>query len=177
MIDAEQIAAHADGPGDRGALDFQHAFNFIQQFDRSTAVPIQLVNERHDGRVAQPAYIHEFDGPLFNALGAVNYHQGRINRRERPIGILGEILVAGCVQQIHDAIIEGELHHRGGHGNAALLLQPHPGGVTRRLAALDRARHLNSAAKQQQFFGERGLARVWMGDDCKSSSSAYFVGQ
>jgi hypothetical protein len=52
MIDAEQIAAHADRPGQRRALDLQHALDLVEQLDRRPAVAIQLVDERHDRRVA-----------------------------------------------------------------------------------------------------------------------------
>ena len=44
------------------------------------------------------------------------------------------------------------------------------------LAPLDRARHLDGAAEQQQLFGQGGLARVGVGDDGKSASFAYFSG-
>src|SRR3989344_2692134 len=37
--------------------------------------------------------------------------------------------------------------------------------MPRCLASLDRTRELDGAAEQQQLFGERGLARVGMGDD------------
>ncbi len=178
VIDAEQIAAHADRPGDRRALNLQHAFDLVQQFDRRPAVAIQFVDESHDGRVAQAAHFHEFDGALFDAFGAVDDHQRGVHRRQSAVGVLGEILVARRIQQIDDAIIEWELHHRGGHRDAALLLQAHPigGRVTRRLAALDGAGHLDGAAEQQQFFGQRGFAGVGVGDDGKSSSSADFLG-
>ena len=177
MVDAEQIAAHADGPGDRRALDLEHAFDLIEQLDRRPAVPIQLVDEGHDGRVAQPAHLHELDGALLDALGAVDDHQRGIDRGQRAVGVLGEILVAGRVEQIDDAVLERKLHHRGGHRDAALLLEAHPvrGRMPRRLAPLHRSGHLDGAAEQQQFLGQRGLARVGVGDDGKSASSADFL--
>ena len=123
-------------------------------------------------------HVHELDGALLDALGAVDDHQGGVDGRQRAIRVLREILVTRRVQQIDDAVVEGELHHRRGDGDAALLLQAHPigSGVTGRLASLDGACHLNGAAEQQQLFSERGLARVRVGDDGKSSSSANFLG-
>ena len=37
--------------------------------------------------------------------------------------------------------------------------------MARRLAPLDGTRHLDGTAEQQQLFGQRGLARVGVGDD------------
>jgi hypothetical protein len=178
MIDAEQIAPHADRPGNRRTLNFQYAFDFIEQFDRRPAVPIQLVDEGHDGCVAKPADVHELDGALFDTLGAVDDHQGRIDRRQRAVGVFGEVLMARRVEQIDDAIFVGKLHHGRRHGNAALLFQAHPvgGRVARGLAALHGARHLNGAAEQQELLGQGGLARVGVGNDGKSSSLADFLG-
>src|SRR6202034_217504 len=104
--------SHTDGPGDRRALYFQNAFDLIHQLDRRPAVPIQLVDEGHDGRVAQPADVHEFDGALFDALRTVDDHQGRIDRGQSAVGIFGKVLVARRVEQIDDVSIVGKLHDR-----------------------------------------------------------------
>jgi len=71
------------------------------------------------------------------------------------------------IEQVHDAVPVGELHHRGGDGDSTLLLEPHPvgGGMARRLAPLHRARHRDGAAEQQELLGECGLARVGVRDD------------
>ena len=42
-------------------------------------------------------------------------------------------------------------------------------------AGLDRAGNLNRTRKQQQLFGERGLARVGVGNDGKGTPAARFV--
>ena len=70
-----------------------------------------------------------------------------------------------------------ELHDRRGHGDAALLLEPHPvgGGVARGLAALDGAGQLDRAAEQQQLLGERGLAGVGVRDDGEGAATRHFV--
>ncbi len=44
------------------------------------------------------------------------------------------------------------------------------------LAALDSARELNGAAEQQEFFGERGLARVGVGNDGKRAPPRRLLG-
>ena len=153
---------------------FSTLLDFIQQVERRAAFAVELVDEGHDGRGAQAAHLHQPDGALLHALGAVDHHQRRIHRGQRAVGVLGEILVARRVQQVHDAAVERELHHRRGDRDAALLLQPHPvgGGVARGLAALHGAGQLDRAAEQQQLLGQRGLAGVRMRDDGEGAPRA-----
>ena len=155
VVDALQLPAHADRPRHGRARDLQHFLDFIEQLHRLAAFAIELVDERHDRGVAQPANLHEFDRPLLDALRAVDDHQRRVHRGESAIGVLGKILVARRVEQIHHAPVVGKLHYRGRHRDAALLLERHPvrGRVPRRLAALHGARELYRAAEQQQLFG------------------------
>src|SRR6185436_5841157 len=176
VIDAGEVASHADGPGHGCGADLEHALDFIQQLDGRAPLAIQLVDEGHDGGVAQPADLHQLDGSLFNTLGAVDDHERAIYRGERAVGVFGEILVARRVQQVDDLVTERELHHRGGDGDATLLLQCHPvgRGVARGLAALDGAGHLDGTAEQQQLFRKRCLAGVGMRNDGKGPSFPYF---
>jgi hypothetical protein len=64
-------------------------------------------------------------------------------------------------------------------GDAALALDLHP--VRARVAALALGLHLPSkidrTAKQQQLFGQRGLAGVRMRDDCERAPSRHFFGK
>ncbi len=114
---------------------------------------------------------------LLDALGTVDDHECRIDRRQSPVGIFREILVARRVEQIDDAVAVGELHHRGGDRDAALLLEAHPvgGRMTCRLAPLDGASHLDGAAEQQQLLGQRGLAGVGVRDDGEGTSTPDLV--
>ncbi len=68
VIDALQLAAHADRPGDRRGADLQHLLDLIEQLDRRAPVAIELVDEGHDRRVAQAAHLHQLDGALLDAL-------------------------------------------------------------------------------------------------------------
>jgi len=177
VVDAFQLPAHADGPGDRRAADFEDLLHFVQQFDGFAAVAIQLVDEGKDRRIAQPANLHQLDGALFDAASAVDHHQRRIYGSQGTVGILGKILVAGRVEQVDDAVAVGKLHDRGRDRNAALLLQLHPvaGRVASGLAALDRASELDRTAEQQQLFGQGRLAGIGMGDDGEGAPPVEFV--
>ena len=167
VVDALESPAAPDRPGDRRTPEAQHPLDLVEQLDGLAALPVHLVHEGHDRGVAQPAHLHQPDGPRLDAAGAVDDHEGGIDGGQGAVGVLGEILVAGGVEQVHDAPGVGELHHRGGDGDAALLLELHPvgGGVSRRLAPLDGAGKPDRAAEQQQLLGEGGLARIGVGDD------------
>jgi len=177
MVDAFQFPTHADGPGDRRAADFENFLHLVQQFDGFAAVPVQLVDEREDRCIAQPADLHQLDGALLDAASAVDHHQRRIHGGQGAVGVLGKILVAGRVEQVDDAVAVGKLHDRGCDRDAALLLQRHPvaGGMTSGFAAFDRAGQLDRAAEQQQLFGQGGLASIGVGDDGEGASPIEFV--
>ena len=176
VIHALEALAHADRPGHRRAFDLQHRLDLVQHFQRIAHFAIHLVDEGDDRRVAQTAHFEQLDGLGFHALGRVHHHHRGIHRSQHAIGILGEILVAGRVEQVDHAIVVGELHHRTGDRDAALLLdlQPVRSRMAAALARLYRACHLDRAAEQQQFFGERGLARIGMGDDRKGAAAPDF---
>ena len=113
------------------------------------------------------ADLHQSAGTLLDTLGGIDDHQRSIHGRERPVGILGKILVARRVHQVDDAAAIGKLHHRCRHRDATLPFDGHPvgGDAALRLAPLHRACKLDGATQQQQAFGQGGLAGIGMGDD------------
>ena len=159
--------AHADRPADRRTVDAEHRFDFFQQRQRLADFAIHLVDEGDDRRRAQAADFKQLDRLLLDALGSVDDHDRGIDRGQNPVGILGEILVPGRVEQVDRVVRVVELHDRAGDRDAALLFDFHPVGrrVARALARLDGPRHLDRAPVEQQLLGQRGLARVGVGDD------------
>ncbi len=178
MIDPFQRPPHADRPGDRRTLDAERRLDLVEQIDRLAAVAIELVDEGHDRRVAQAADVHQLDRPGLHTLGAIDDHESRIDGGQRSIGVFGEVLVPRRVEQVHDAVAIGKLHHRRGHRDAALLLERHPVGrrVAAGLAALYRARHVDGAAEQQELLGQRRLPGVRVRNDGKRTPLADFTG-
>ena len=102
--------------------------------------------------------------------------RARVHGGQHPVGVFGEVLMAGGVQQVDLIVAVIELHHRGGHRDAALLFNRHPvaGGVDRGFARFDRPRHLDGAAEEQQLFGQGGLAGIGMADDAEGAALLYF---
>jgi hypothetical protein len=177
VIHAAEVLAHADRPGHRRALDLQHRFDFVQQFQRIARFAVHLVHEGDDRRVAHAADVEQLDGLLFHALGGVDHHQRRVDRRQHAVGVFREVLVARGVEQVDHVVAEFELHHRGRHRDAALLLDVHPvrGRMAAALAALDGAGQLDRAREQQQLFGQRGLAGVGVGNDAEGAAARDFA--
>ena len=100
-------------------------------------------------------------------LRGVDHHDGRVDRGQRAVGVLAEVLVARRVEQVERAVVVVERHHRRRHRDAALALDLHPVGARAPplAARLDRAGELDRAAEQQQLLGQRGLAGVGVRDD------------
>ena len=98
-----------------------------------------------------------------------------IDRRQRAVGVVGEILVAGRVEQVEDVVAIFEGHHRGDDRDAALALDLHPVGARLHavLLGLHLAGELDRAAEQQQLFGQRRLAGVGVRDDREGAAARH----
>jgi hypothetical protein len=149
VVHAAESLAHAERPGYRRALDVQHCLNLIQQLHRIARLAVHLVDEGNDGRAAHAAHVEQLDGLRFHTLGRIDHHQRGVHRGQHAVGIFGEILVTGRVEQVNHVVAVFKLHHRAGDRNAALLfnLQKVGGRVAAALAPLYGTCHLNRTRK------------------------------
>ena len=179
VVGAGEIAAAANRPGHRRGIERQRLFDLVEQLERIAALAIHLVDEGDDRNVAQAADLEKLACARLDALGGVDHHDRRVDRRQRAIGVFGEVLVARRVEQIEDAAVVIEGHHRGDDRNAALALDRHP--VRARRAAvtlgLDLPGEIDRAAEQQQLFGQRRFAGVGMGNDRERAPALDFGGK
>ena len=202
VVHALEVAVDTDGPVHGAGAYAQHRFDVLHQLKGVPARAVHLVDEREDGNGPQAAHLEQLDGLLLHAFGVVDQHDRAVRRHEGSIGVLGEVLMAGGVQNIDTESkarilrIRGfalwaklvltnqgfvkttfivKLHRRGRHRDAALLLDLHPvgGGVTRGLAGLHGARLPDRAAVQQQLFGQGRLAGVGVGYDGKGAPARH----
>ncbi|MPM44841.1 hypothetical protein SDC9_91523 [bioreactor metagenome] len=176
VVNALKLLAAADGPVHRIGFNAQLMFNLLAELEGIPCLPVHFVDKGKDGNVPQHAHFKELAGLSLHALGSVDDHDGGVGRHEGAIGVLGEVLVAGGVQNINAVALVLELHHRGGNRNAPLLFYFHPVGDSRPavLFSLDRARLSDGTAVKKKFFRQRGFARVRMRDDGKGPAAAYF---
>src|SRR3990167_93232 len=178
VVHALEVAVAANRPGDRRGLDFQYRFDLVEQFNRVADIAVELVDKADDGRVAQAADIHQGDGAWLNAFTAVEHHQCAVHGGQGAVGVFREVFVAGGVEQVDHVLAIRELHHRGGDGDAALLLHFHPvgGGMAVGLTRLNRTGHGDCIAHQQQLLGNGGFTGVWVGNDGECTAFADFGG-
>mgnify|MGYP000255446597 CR=1 FL=1 len=78
--------------------------------------------------MAHGADLEQLPGLRLHAFRAVDDHDGGVGGHEGAVGILGEVLMAGGVQNVDAEAVVLKLHHGGRDGNTALLLNLHPVG-------------------------------------------------
>ena len=100
---ADEIAAAADRPVHRRGVERERLLDLVEQIERIAALAVELVDEGDDRDVAQPADLEQLAGARLDALGGVDHHHRRIDRGQRAVGVLGEVLVARRVEQVEDA--------------------------------------------------------------------------
>ena len=160
-------AAHADRPHHRADVQCQGALDFIEQFKGTQALAVDFVDECEDRNIAQAADFEQFPCLVLDALGGVDHHHRRIDRRQRTVGIFAEILMARRVEKIEGDVCMLEGHHRTRDRDAALALDRHPvrARAPALAAPLDVAGQMYGAAGMQQALGQRRLAGIRMGDN------------
>ena len=171
IIGADKGPAQADGPHHGGNRQRQALFNLVQKIERLAGFAVHLVDEGDDRDIAQAADFEKLAGTRFNALGPVDHHDRRVNRRQRAVGVFGKVLVARRIQKVEHAVVVFKGHHRRDNRNAARPLDRHPVRTRPPPVALGPhlPRKLNGAAEKQELFRERGFAGVRVGNDGKGA--------
>jgi hypothetical protein len=110
VVDAAELRAIADRPVHRDRLDPERRLDLVEQLERVLGRSIQLVDEREDRRVPHLRDIEELQRLRLDAAGRIQHHHGTVDGGQCPVGVLGEILVAGRVEQVDlvAAIRKGE---------------------------------------------------------------------
>ena len=175
---AAKPRAVAERPDDRGRLQPEHVFQFVQQVDRIARGPIALVHEREDRDAPPPAHLEELAGLGLDALGRVDHHQHGVHGGEDPVGVLGEVLVPRGVEEVHRIARVVELQDGRADRDAALALQLHPvrGGRPLVFPVLDGAGQVDRVPVEQKLLGQGRLAGVRMRDDREGAATGDFSG-
>ena len=95
--DAREVLSLPEGPGHGDGADPEHLLDLVQQVDGIAAGPIELVDEGEDGNPPPAANGKKLLRLRLDPLGTVDEHHRGVGRGERPVGVLGEVLVAGRV--------------------------------------------------------------------------------
>ena len=108
---ADEIASAPGRPGDRRGVERQRLLDLVDEVERVAALAVHLVDEGNDRDVAQPADLEQLARSRLDALGGVDHHHRRVDRRERAIGVFGKVFVAGRIEQIEHTSVILEGHH------------------------------------------------------------------
>ena len=141
--------------------------DLVEQLERFAARPVVLVEEGQDGQAPGSADLEQLERLGLDALGGVEDHDDGVDAGEDPVRVLGEVAVAGRVEQVDDVVAVGELEDGRADRDAPLAFQLHP--VRRRgpssVARLDGAGALHGAGVEEELLGEGRLAGVGVADD------------
>ena len=169
VVHTLELGTLANGPRQWAHMDLQLLLELVEQVEGVASLAVHLVEEDDDGCVAHAAHLHELTCLRLHTLGRVDHDDGRVDGCERAVGVLGEVLVTRCVEDVHlvgFALLSlgqvVELHDRRRHRDAALLLNVHPvgcGGLAY-LVVLHGSGHLYLSSKEQELLGECGLTGV-----------------
>ena len=151
-------------------------FDLLAQLEGVAGFSVHLVDEGEDGDVPQGADFEQLPGLGLHALGTVDDHDGGVRCHEGAVGVLGEVLMAGGVQDVDAEALVLELEDGGGDGDTTLLFNLHPvgRGGTGVLLALDHAGLGDGPAVEQELFRQSGLTGVRVGDDGEGAPAVDF---
>src|SRR4051812_28747525 len=109
-----KIRSLADGPVHRSRSYLQIALDLVQQAERIAPGLIHLVDEGQDRDAAKTAHLEKLSSLGFDAFGGIKDHHGTVDRRQRPVRVFTEILVARRIEQVEQAIPVLKLQCGGG---------------------------------------------------------------
>ena len=175
-LDAFEVGTDIDGPAQRAYADFQLAFELVEDVKRVAPFAVQLIDENHHRRFAHTAHFHQFASLLLHTFRHVDHDDNAVHGSQSAVGVFGEILVTGSVEDIDFVVAVVKPHHRGSHRDAALLLDFHPVGSSGffYFVRLYGTCHMDCSTKEEEFFGECCFTCVGVTDDGECAPFLYF---
>ncbi len=179
IVSATEALRPADRPGDRRGIERKLFLDLIQNLEGIAAFAVHLVDEGDDRNIAHAANFEKLQRARLDTLGGIDDHDRRIHRRQRAVGVIGKVFVAGRIEDVEDAVVIFEGHDRSDDRNAALALDLHPvrTGLDAILLRLHLTGKLDRSAEQQQFFRKRGLTRVRVRNNSKGAAAGDRLGK
>ncbi len=148
-----------------GGVEPDHVLDLLLDLVGLGGRQIDLVEHRHDLVVVVERLIDVGERLRLDALAGVDHQQRALAGGERAVDLVGEVDVAGRVDQIEDVVLAVaravvQPHRLRLDGDAALALDIH--GIEH---LLDHFARFEPAGELNQPVGERRFAVVDMGDD------------
>ena len=179
VVDTLEIFSGSDRPIDRAGSNSKLRLDVIEQIEGIPRIAVHLVDECKDGNMPHDTDLEQLSCLRLDALGRIDDHDRRISRHQCPVGILREVLMARCIQNIDAESLVRKLKDRAGHGDSSLLLDVHPVGdcMTCRRLPLHGTGQVDRSSVKQKLLRQGCLSGIRMGDDCKGSSFLNFRSQ
>ena len=108
--DALEIPVNTNRPVDRAGPDAQHLLQLFHQSKRILGCAVHFIDKRKDRNIPHAADFEELNGLCLNALCGVNEHHCRVCGHKNTVGVFGEVLVSGCIQNIDPESVKIKLH-------------------------------------------------------------------
>jgi hypothetical protein len=110
-------------------------------------------------------------------LAGVDHHDGGIDRGQRAVGVLREVLVARRVEEVEDPVAYSKVMTEVTTEMPRSFSMPiQSERVDAGSSSPSPRRELDRAAEQQELFGERGLAGVRVRDDREGAAAGDRIG-
>ena len=126
VIHALELCPLIDRPAERSHLDFQFLFEFVEEVEGVSSLTVHLVDEDDDGSLSHSADSHQLTRLRLHTFGSIDHDDSRVNGGERSEGVLGKVLVSGCVEYVYLIVVIIKLHDRCRNRDTTLLLDVHP---------------------------------------------------
>ena len=123
---ALELLAAADGPVHGVGLDAQDLLDVLHQLKGVASFAVHLIDEGEDGDVTQGADLEQLDGLGLNALCRIDDHDSGVRCHQGTVGILREVLMSRCVQDIDTVSVIIKLQYGRSNRDTSFFLNLHP---------------------------------------------------
>ena len=128
LVNALKMLTGTDGPVDGAGGDAKLLLDLVQKIEGIVGVAVQFIDKGKNRDMAHDTDFEQFSGLGLDTLGCVDNHDRRVCSHQGTVGILREVLMSRCIQNVDAVAVVVELQYGRGDGNASLLLDLHPVG-------------------------------------------------
>ena len=175
VINAAEFLSGTNGPVNRAGCNSQFLFDLIQKIKGIVCISVHFVDKCKNRNMAHYTDLEQLSCLRLHTLASVNDHDSGICCHQGTVGILREILMSWCIQNIDTVTVIMELKHRGGYGNTSLLLDFHPVRycMAGSCLSLYTSCQIDGASIKKEFFCQCCLTGIRVGNNGKGSSFFY----
>jgi len=112
VIDTSKLLTGTNGPVYRAGCDSQFLLDLIQKVKGIIGIPVHFVDKGKDRDMTHHADLEQLTCLCLYTLGTIDHHNCRIRSHQGTVGILGEILMSRCIQNVNAVSIVMELKYR-----------------------------------------------------------------